>query len=68
MKIPRNLKHADYVDLIKDIDKRCSITSQKVIDYKKMNLKLKDKLDEILNKLNNLERRYCELLLETRNK
>jgi len=63
LKIPKNLKHADYVDLIQEIEERSLKTSEKVSDCKKSILNLKNKFDDILRKLEDLELRYCDLLL-----
>ena len=65
MKIPKNLKHADYVDLIKEINQRSLMTSEKVSGFKKSMNNLKKKLDIIIEKLNNLEKRYCDLVLQS---
>ena len=65
MKIPRNLKHADYVDLIKDIDKRTSKTLQRLRELKGFTLTIDKRLKEMEEKLNNLEKRYCDLVLQS---
>ena len=65
MKIPKNLKHADYVDLIKDIDKRTSRTREKFGELKGFVLILNKKIDNILNKVEDLEKRYCDLVLQS---
>ena len=65
MKIPKNLKHADYVDLIKDIDKRTSRTREKFGELKRFVLSLNKKIDNILNKVEDLEKRYCDLVLQS---
>jgi len=65
MKIPRNLKHADYVDLIKDIDKRTSITSEKLAVLKRNVARLGSDLKSVSKKLNDLELRYCEVFLKS---
>ena len=63
LKIPKNLKHADYVDLIRIINERSLITSEKLALCKRSIARFESKVDNILKKLNDLELRYCDLTL-----
>ncbi len=63
MKIPRNLKHAEYVDLIKEINERSLKTSEKMAMLKRTVIRLEMKIDTTIKKLNDLELRYCDLMV-----
>ena len=58
LKIPKNLKHADYVDLIKEINERSLRTSEKLVGCKKSINNLKVEIYKINDKLIDLEKRY----------
>ena len=62
LKIPRNLKHANYVDLIQEIQDRSLRTSEKVAGCKKPISKLREDLDLLLKRQKELEIKYCEIL------
>jgi len=63
MKIPKRLTYMELLEIVKKINVRSVKNGEKIKGFKQIIVEVDKKINKILDKLINLEKRYCDLVL-----